>query len=51
MKSRIVGYFGSFADAYERVGKRFKQSGNFSIQRSSEAKDHPWTLIYFGNFR
>lgn len=51
MKSRIAGYFGSFADAYESVGKRFKKSGNFSIQMAGEAKDHPWTLIYYGNFK
>lgn len=50
MKARIKGHYGSYAAAYEAVGKRFRESRNFSIQRSGEYKDHPWTLIYYGNF-
>ncbi len=50
MKSVIKGHYGSYADAYAAVGARFHKSRNFSIQRSGEYKDYPWTLIYYGNF-
>lgn len=50
MKLRIKGYFGSYRAAYEAVGKRFKVSRNFSIQRSTDYRMHPYILIYYGNF-
>lgn len=50
MKSRIKGYYGSYEAAYADVGERFRKSRNFSIQRSGDYKDHPWILIYYGNF-
>ena len=51
MKSRIKGYYGSYQAAYKAVGKRFKQSGQYSIQQScSDYRMHPWILIYYGNF-
>ena len=50
MKSVIKGHYGSYAAAYADVGARFLKSRNFSIQRSGEYKDYPWTLIYYGNF-
>jgi hypothetical protein len=48
--SIIVGHFGSYQAAYNAVGSRFKKSGKFSIQMANEKKDHPFTLIYYGNF-
>ena len=48
--SRIVGYFGTYADAYNRVGSKFLKSRKFSIQRSSAYADHPWFLMYYGHF-
>ena len=50
MKSRIKGYFGSYSAAYEAVGEKFKESRNFSIQRSTDYRMHPYVLIYYGNF-
>lgn len=47
---RIAGYFGTYADAYSRVGSKFIKSRKFSIQRCDEYRDHPWVLIYYGNF-
>jgi hypothetical protein len=49
-KSSIKCYYGTYQDALDAVGLKFRQSRMYSIQRSSEAKDHPWTLIYYGNF-
>lgn len=48
--SRIVGYFGTYADAYHRVGSKFLKSRKFSIQRCSAYADYPWVLIYYGQF-
>lgn len=51
MKSVIKGYYGSYQDALNAVGKRFKESGRFSIQMGcNDHKMHPWVLIYYGNF-
>lgn len=46
----IVGHFGTYEDAYNAIGKKFKESGQYSIQRSKGAAFHPWVLIYYGNF-
>lgn len=49
--SRIVGYFGSYHAAYDYVGKRFKESRQFSIQpNTNDHRKHKWILIYYGNF-
>lgn len=50
MKSSIKGYYGSYDAAYAAVGAKFLESRKFSIQRSSEARMHPWVLIYYGDF-
>jgi len=50
MKSRIYGHFGSYSAAYEAVGEKFKESRNFSIQRSTDYRMYPYVLIYYGNF-
>lgn len=50
-KSSIVGYFGSYQAALKAVGKRFKESGKYSIQQAcGDYRMHPWVLIYYGNF-
>lgn len=48
--SIIKGCYGTYADAYAACGSKYKKSRNFSIQRSSDARMHPWVLIYYGNF-
>ena len=49
--SRIKGYYGSYAAANRAVGKRFRESGKFSIQQGcGDYRMHPWVLIYYGNF-
>ena len=48
--SIIKGYYGTYSDAYEACGSKYKKSRKFSIQRSSDSRMHPWVLIYYGNF-
>jgi len=52
MKSSVIkGYYSSYGAAYEAVGKRFKESGQFSIQQAClDYRYHPWVLIYYGKF-
>jgi hypothetical protein len=48
--SSIRGYYWKYEDALAAVSERRILSRQFSIQRSSEAKYHPWILIYYGKF-
>lgn len=52
MKTSVInGYYGYYRAAYADVGKRFKESGNCSIQQDgNDYRMHPWVLIYYGNF-
>ena len=52
MKTSIIkGHYNSYQTAYEAVGKRYKENGKYSIQQGcNDYRQHPWVLIYYGNW-